>query len=512
MYDYGRDNYLHILKYVKRGRQRMIRRNFWLLVGSQTLYGDDVLRTVAERAAEMVEYLNASGKLPYQLIYKGTAKSNAEISEVVREANYDKECAGIITWCHTFSPSKMWINGLAALQKPYCHFATQYNREIPNDEIDMDFMNLNQAAHGDREHGFIAARLRIPRKVIAGYWKDERVIERLSSWMKSAVGVAVSRELKVMRFGDNMREVAVTEGDKVEVQAKLGWQVNTWAVGDLVKEMNAVTEAEIDALMAEYKSKYDIATDNIEAIRYQAREEIAMEKMLKREGCMAFSNTFQDLYGMEQLPGLASQHLMSKGYGYGGEGDWKVAAMTAIMKAMGEEGNGASAFMEDYTYHLVEGNEYSLGAHMLEVCPSLAANKPRIETHHLGIGMNEKDPARLVFEGKAGKAIVVSLVDMGGRLRLICQDIECVKPIMDMPNLPVARVMWKPAPDLLTGIECWITAGGAHHTVLSYDVSADMMKDFANILEIEFVHITKDTTVETLEEKLMLADIAWRFR
>ena len=512
MYDYGRDNYLHILKYVKRGRKRMIRRNFWLLVGSQTLYGDDVLRTVAERAAEMVEYLNASGKLPYQLIYKGTAKSNAEISEVVREANYDKECAGIITWCHTFSPSKMWINGLAALQKPYCHFATQYNREIPNDEIDMDFMNLNQAAHGDREHGFIAARLRIPRKVIAGYWKDERVIERLGSWMKSAVGVAVSRELKVMRFGDNMREVAVTEGDKVEVQAKLGWQVNTWAVGDLVKEMNAVTEAEIDALMAEYKSKYDIATDNIEAIRYQAREEIAMEKMLKREGCMAFSNTFQDLYGMEQLPGLASQHLMSKGYGYGGEGDWKVAAMTAIMKAMGEEGNGASAFMEDYTYHLVEGNEYSLGAHMLEVCPSLAANKPRIETHHLGIGMNEKDPARLVFEGKAGKAIVVSLVDMGGRLRLICQDIECVKPIMDMPNLPVARVMWKPAPDLLTGIECWITAGGAHHTVLSYDVSADMMKDFANMLEIEFVHITKDTTVETLEEKLMLADIAWRFR
>ena len=490
----------------------MIRRNFWLLVGSQTLYGDDVLRKVAERAAEMVEYLNASGKLPYQLIYKGTAKSNAEISEVVREANYDKECAGIITWCHTFSPSKMWINGLAALQKPYCHFATQYNREIPNDEIDMDFMNLNQAAHGDREHGFIAARLRIPRKVIAGYWKDERVIERLGSWMKSAVGVAVSRELKVMRFGDNMREVAVTEGDKVEVQAKLGWQVNTWAVGDLVKEMNAVTEPEIDALMAEYKSKYDIATDNIEAIRYQAREEIAMEKMLKREGCMAFSNTFQDLYGMEQLPGLASQHLMSKGYGYGGEGDWKVAAMTAIMKAMGEGENGASAFMEDYTYHLEAGNEYSLGAHMLEVCPSLAAGRPRIETHHLGIGMNEKDPARLVFEGKTGKAIVVSLVDMGGRLRLICQDIECVKPIMDMPNLPVARVMWRPMPDLLTGVECWITAGGAHHTVLSYDVSAEQMKDFANMMQIEFVHISKDATVEALEEKLMISDLVWKLR
>ena len=486
-----------------------MKRNFWLLVGSQNLYGDDVLKTVDERAMRMVSDLNGCGKLPYELIYKGTAKSNAEITEVIREANFDRECTGIITWCHTFSPSKMWINGLVALQKPYCHLATQYNREIPNDEIDMDFMNLNQAAHGDREHGFIAARLRIPRKVIAGYWKSERVIDRLGSWMKSAVGVAVSRELKVMRFGDNMREVAVTEGDKVEVQAKLGWQVNTWAVGDLVKEMNSVTEEEIDTLMAEYKANYDFATDNTDSIRYQAREEIAMEKMLKHEGCMAFSNTFQDLYGMEQLPGLASQHLMSKGYGYGGEGDWKVAAMAAIMKAMGEGGNGASAFMEDYTYHLEAGNEYSLGAHMLEVCPSLAANKPRIETHHLGIGMNEKDPARLVFEGKAGKAIVVSLVDMGGRLRLICQDIECVKPIMDMPNLPVARVMWEPMPNLLTGIECWITAGGAHHTVLSYDVSAEMMKDFANILGIEFVHISKDTTVEGLEKELFVNDVAY---
>ena len=332
-------------------------RNFWLLVGSQTLYGDDVLRTVDERAYQMVEYLNASGKLPYRLIYKGTAKSNDEISSVVREANYDNECTGIITWCHTFSPSKMWINGLTALQKPYCHLATQYNREIPNKEIDMDFMNLNQAAHGDREHGFIAARLRIPRKVIAGYWKDERVIERLGSWMRAAVGVAVSKELKVMRFGDNMREVAVTEGDKVEVQAKLGWQVNTWAVGDLVKEMGEVTDAQIDALMSVYSEQYDFATDDIDAIRYQAREEIAMNKMMEREGCIAFTNTFQDLYGMEQLPGLASQHLMSKGYGYGGEGDWKVAAMTAIMKAMGESENGASAFMEDYTYHLESENE-----------------------------------------------------------------------------------------------------------------------------------------------------------
>jgi L-arabinose isomerase len=406
----------------------------------------------------------------------------------------------------------MWLNGFELLQKPSVHFATQYNREIPNEEIDMDFMNLNQAAHGDREHGFIAARLRMPRKVIAGYWQDEDVIARIASWMKAAVGVAVSKEMKVMRFGDNMREVAVTEGDKVEVQKKLGWQVNTWAVGDLVKEMNAVTEAEIDAKMAEYTAKYDIATDNTGAIRYQAKEEIAIKKMMDREGCLAFTNTFQDLYGMEQLPGLASQNIMAAGYGYGGEGDWKVAAMTAILKAMGENGNGASGFMEDYTYHLVKGQEYSLGAHMLEVCPSLAAGKPRIETHHLGIGMNEKDPARLVFEGKAGKGIVVSLIDMGGRLRLIVQDIEAVKPIMPMPNLPVARVMWRAMPDLTTGVECWIQAGGAHHTVLSYDVTAEQMADFARMMDIEFVHIDKNTTPEALEEKLMLMDIAWKLK
>ena len=486
--------------------------NFWFVVGSQDLYGEEVLKTVAERAAEMAAEMSKS--LPYPLVYKVTAMSNAQITQIVKEANYDDTCAGIITWCHTFSPSKMWINGLANLQKPYCHFATQYNLEIPNDEIDMDFMNLNQAAHGDREHGFIAARLRMPRKVIAGYWKNENVLAKIGNWMKAAVGVSVSKNLKVMRFGDNMREVAVTEGDKVEIQTKLGWQVNTWAVGDLVKEMNAVTEAEIDALMAEYESKYEINTSNIAAIRYQAREEIAMKKMLDANGCMAFSNTFQDLYGMEQLPGLASQHLMAQGYGYGGEGDWKVSAMTAIMKAMGENGNGASAFMEDYTYHLVEGQEYSLGAHMLEVCPSLADSsaKPKIETHHLGIGMNEKDPARLVFEGKEGDAIVVSLIDMGGRLRLIVQDIVCVKPILPMPNLPVARVMWKAMPNLTDGVECWITAGGAHHTVLSYDVTAEQMKDWAKMMDIEFVHITKDTTVEALEKELFLNDLAWKLK
>lgn len=483
---------------------------FWFVVGSQSLYGPEVLETVAKRAEEMAAEL--SGALPFPLIYKLTAKSNSEISQIIKEANYSDGCAGIITWCHTFSPSKMWIDGLAFLQKPWCHLATQYNRDIPSNEIDMDFMNLNQAAHGDREHGFIGARLRSRRKVIAGYWRDERVHKRLGNWMRAAVGAAVSRQMRVMRFGDNMREVAVTEGDKVEAQIKLGWQVNTWAVGDLVREMSAVTGAEIDALMAEYTEKYDLATEKLDAVRYQAREEIAIKKMLDAEGCMAFSNTFQDLYGMEQLPGLAAQHLMAQGYGYGGEGDWKTAALTAVMKAMGENGSGASGFMEDYTYHLEEGREYSLGAHMLEVCPSLAAGKPRIETHPLGIGMNEKDPARLVFEGKAGKALVASLIDMGGRLRLVVQDIECVKPIMPMPNLPVARIMWRAMPDLTTGLECWITAGGAHHTVLSYDVTAEQLRDWARIMDIEFVHIGKDSSPEKLEEELRIKDLVWKLR
>lgn len=487
----------------------MKQHQFWFIVGSQFLYGPQVLQTVDSRARQMAKAM--SDRLPFPLIHKVTAKTNQEITDIIREANYDDACAGIVTWCHTFSPSKMWINGLVQLQKPYCHLATQYNREIPNDEIDMDFMNLNQAAHGDREHGFIAARLRMPQKVIAGYWQEEGVLGRLGDWMKAAVGVKVSREMKVMRFGDNMREVAVTEGDKVEAQIKLGWQVNTWPVGTLAEFMKAVTEEEIDALMETYQSEYDFATDDIETVRYQAREESAMKKLLDQEGCTAYSNTFQDLYGMRQLPGLASQHLMAQGYGYGAEGDWKTAAMTAIMKAMGENGNGASAFMEDYTYHLAKGQEYSLGAHMLEVCPSIAAQRPRIEVHPLGIGDREA-PARLVFEGKAGKAIVVSLVDMGGRLRLICQEIECVKPILPMPNLPVARVMWRAMPNLEDGIACWLLAGGAHHTVLSYDVTSGQMRDWARMMGIEFVLIDSETTPEKLEDALMIQDLIWKLK
>lgn len=484
---------------------------FWFVIGSQHLYGEKTLRQVSNHAEIIAAGLNQSEHLPCKVVLKPTVKTPDEIADIMMQANADQTCAGVIVWMHTFSPAKMWIRGLSLLQKPYCHFATQFNRDIPNEEIDMDFMNLNQAAHGDREHGFVAARMRMARKIVVGYWEDADVQRKLGSWMRSAVGAAVSRNLKVMRFGDNMRQVAVTEGDKVEVQLKLGWQVNTWAVGDLVQTMDAVTEQEIDALMAEYQENYTFATDNLETVRYQAREEIAMQKMLDENGCGAFTNTFENLWGMKQLPGLASQDLMAKGYGYGGEGDWKVAAMTHIMKSMSEGVPGGTAFMEDYTYHLEPGNELSLGAHMLEVCPSVAAEQPRIEVHPLGIG-NRENPARLVFEGHPGDAIVVSLIDMGGRLRMIVQDIECIKPIYEMPNLPVARVMWKGMPDLKTGIEAWILAGGAHHTVLSYAVTAEQMEDWAEIMGIEFVHITKDTTIPAIKQQLFLADMAWKLR
>lgn len=487
------------------------RYEFWFITGSQHLYGPEVLKQVAGHSQIIAKSLNEASEVPCTVVYKPIVTTPDEITKVIKDANYDENCAGIITWMHTFSPSKMWIGGFSILEKPYCHLHTQYNRTIPNEGIDMDFMNLNQSAHGDREHGFIGTRLRMPRKVIAGYWEDTDVKTKLGSWMRAAVGVLVSKNLKVMRFGDNMRQVAVTEGDKVEAQLKLGWQVNTTAVGDLVQEINAVTEEAVDALMEEYKETYIIATDNIDSIRYQAKCEIAMKKMLTEAGCGAYTNTFEDLHGMDQLPGLASQRLMEAGFGYGGEGDWKVSALTHILKEMATGLEGGTAFMEDYTYDLTEGNELSLGAHMLEVCPTLSADKPRIEVHPLGIG-GKADPARLVFEGKPGDAIVVSLVDMGGRFRLIVQDVLAVKPIYEMPNLPVARVMWKAMPDLKTGAECWIIAGGAHHTVFSYSITADQMRDFSEMLDIEFVHINKDTTVNSLKQLLFLQDIAWKLK
>lgn len=484
---------------------------FWFVVGSQLLYGPGVLDTVAERAEKMAAELSASPEIPCRVIYKVTVKNEAECTQVMKEANNDSRCAGVITWCHTFSPSKMWIHGLGLLQKPWCHFATQYNRHIPDNEIDMDYMNLNQSAHGDREHGFIGARMRLARKVIAGYWEDASVRKELGDWMRTAVGAACSRDLRLIRFGDNMRDVAVTEGDKVEAEIKLGWQVDYWPVGHLVEVMDSVSEQEIDSKMAEYKARYDFATDDLETVRYQAKEEIAIRRIMEREGASGFINSFEDLYGMKQLPGLASQNIMADGMGYGAEGDWKVSGMTAVVKAMGEGRNGGSAFMEDYTYDLEPGKELSLGAHMLEVCPSVAADKPRIEVHPLGIGDREP-PARLVFEGAAGKGIVISLIDMGGRMRLIVQDIECMKPTMKMLNLPVARVMWKPAPDLLTGLKCWILAGGAHHSVLTTQVSAEMMEDWAEIMGIEFVHITGETTVESIKQQLFLNDLAWKLK
>lgn len=483
----------------------------WFVVGSQLLYGSTVLDTVAKRGQEIAEYIGKNQNIPCKFIYKGTIKSNEEVSAIIKEANYTDRCIGIVTWCHTFSPSKMWINGLSRLQKPFCHFATQYNVEIPNEEIDMDFMNLNQAAHGDREHGFIGARLRLHRKVVVGHWKDETVIKELGEWVRAAYGYHVSQNLSVVRFGDNMREVAVTEGDKVEAQIKLGWQVNTWPVGELADEISKVTEAEVKTKVAEYTKDYEIATNDLHAVEYQAKEEIAIEKILQREKAGAYTNTFQDLWGMEELPGIASQHLMSKGYGYGAEGDWKMAAMVHIIKSMTKGLKGGSAFMEDYTYHLEKDHEYSLGAHMLEVCPSIAATKPRVEVHPLGIGGKEP-PARLVFEGHAGDAVVVSLIDMGGRMRMIVQDIECVKPIMEMPNLPVARIMWKIKPTLREGIRQWITAGGAHHTVLTFDASAEMLENWAEMMDIEFVHLTDATTTEELKKELRVNDLLWKLR
>ncbi|MDF2870824.1 MAG: L-arabinose isomerase [Anaerocolumna sp.] len=484
---------------------------FWFITGSQHLYGPETLKQVAEHSKVIADTLNQSSVIPCSVVFKPIVKTPDEITTLVKEANYADNCLGIITWMHTFSPSKMWINGLTRLEKPYLHLHTQFNRTIPNEGIDMDFMNLNQSAHGDREHGFIGTRLRMARKVVAGYWEDEDVQERIGSWMRSAVGVAVSKSLKVIRFGDNMRQVAVTEGDKVEAQIKLGWQVNTTAVGDLVAEINNVTEAQIDAVIKEYEEKYEFNTDNIASVRYQAKVEVALMKMITEGGYGAFTNTFEDLHGMEQLPGLASQRVMEAGYGYGGEGDWKVSALTHILKRMAEGLPGGTAFMEDYTYDLTKGNELSLGAHMLEVCPTLAAGKPKIEVHPLGIG-GKADPARLVFEGHEGKAIVVSLVDMGGRLRLIVQDVLAVKPIYDMPNLPVARVMWKAMPDLKTGAECWILAGGAHHTVFSYSITAEQMQDWAEMMDIEYVHISESTTVENLKQQLFLQDIAWKLK
>jgi L-arabinose isomerase len=481
---------------------------FWLVVGSQHLYGPEVLEEVAAHAGIMADSFNADEEIPFAVVLKGVVTTPDEIRDVCIAANGDANCAGVITWMHTFSPSKMWIGGLSILNKPYLHLNTQFNRNIPFDTIDMNFMNTNQSAHGDREHGFITARLRIKRKIICGYWEDEMFRSRMAGWMRSAMGAVASRNLKVMRLGDNMRYVAVTEGDKVQAEKDLGWSVNTYGVGGFVERVNAVTRAQVDSKLEEYLSRYTMTADNVDAVRYQAKLEIALEQMLQEGGFHAYTNTFEDLYGLEQLPGLASQNLMGKGYGFGAEGDWKQATLQAIIRAMSEGQDGGYSFIEDYTYHLESGNEAVLGAHMLEVSPAIAKEKPAIEVHPLGIG-GKNAPARLVFEGKAGDAILVTLVDMGGRFRMIVHDVKAISPMKKMPNLPVARVMWRPMPDMITGNEAWIRAGGTHHSVISYDLTAEHMADFAEIMGIEFVHIGRDTTIEELKLKLALGDVIW---
>jgi len=481
---------------------------FWFAVGSQTLYGPEVLAIVERHGQEMAEEL--SKVLPYPLRYKSTVKSAQDAEELVRQANYDPACAGLVTWCHTFSPSKMWAQALLQLQKPWCHFATQYHGEIPADEIDMDFMNLNQAAHGDREHGFIGTRLALPRKIVVGHWRDPEARAELSGWMRSAIGVAFSRKLRILRFGDNMRDVAVTEGDKVEALRKFGWQVDYWPVGHLVETMAAVSETEVDAQLEIYHERYTLATDDLESVRYQARIEVAMRRILARENAHAVVTNFQDLYGMDELPGLAIQNLMADGYGFGAEGDWKTAGLTAVVKAMAQGLPGGSSFVEDYSYHYSAGTSSELAAHMLEICPSLSSAKARIETHPLSIG-DRQPPARLVFDADPGEGVVVTLLDLGGRMRMIAQDVDCI-PCLTMPKLPVARVMWNPRPDLKTALKCWILAGGGHHSVLSTQLSAQEMEDWAQVMDVEFVHITKDTVPSTFAQELRSMELYWKLR
>ncbi|MCM8709690.1 L-arabinose isomerase [Clostridium sp. SYSU_GA19001] len=487
---------------------------FWFVTGSQHLYGPETLEQVAKHSTEIAAALDEDVNIPFKVVFKPVLTNSSDIRKLCIEANSNENCAGIITWMHTFSPAKMWISGLTELRKPLLHLHTQYNRDIPWSNIDMDFMNLNQSAHGDREYGFIGARLRMPRKVVVGHWQDTEVVNRIGVWMRTAAAFTESSSIKVARFGDNMRDVAVTEGDKVEAEIKFGWSVNGYGIGDLVEYVDKVTEEEIDALMAEYAKLYDFAEDvksgeKLEAVRYQAKIEVGLRKFLEEGNFSAFTTNFQTLTGLKQLPGLAVQHLMAEGYGFGPEGDWKTAALVRLMKIMAD-GKGTS-IMEDYTYHFEPGNEMILGAHMLEVCPTLAATKPRIEVHPLGIGGKE-DPARIVFNGGEGAAVCASLIDIGGRMRLIVNDVNAVKLEKDMPKLPVARVLWKPEPSLKEAAEAWIYAGGAHHTSFSYVVTAEQLADWAEITGIEFVHINKDTKLASLRNELRLNDIAWKLK
>lgn len=486
---------------------------FWFATGSQHLYGPETLEQVQEHACKIVEGLNRSGHLPFEVVLKPVLTNSDAIRRLIIDANGDDLCAGIMTWMHTFSPAKMWIAGLTRLAKPLLHLHTQFNRDIPWDSIDMDFMNLNQSAHGDREFGFIGARLDVTRKVVVGYWEEEGVQKRIGSWMSTAAAYSESQNLKVARFGDNMREVAVTDGNKVTAQAQLGWSINGYGVGDLVEIVNNVTEGEISALFEEYNELYELsaAAKQPGAVRdsilEQARIEIGMKKFLKDGDFGAFTTTFEDLHGLKQLPGLAVQRLMAQGYGFGGEGDWKTAALTRLMKLMAN--NVDTSFMEDYTYHLESGNELIMGSHMLEVCPTIAVNKPRIDVQPLGIG-GKADPARLIFAGKPGNALVASIIELKGRFRLIINQIQAVENKHNMPKLPVASVLWKPEPSLEVSAEAWIHAGGAHHTVLSYAVTTEQLLDYAELTGIEAVVIDNSTSIRQFRQELQWNELYWR--
>ncbi|MBQ2381232.1 MAG: L-arabinose isomerase [Succinivibrio sp.] len=474
----------------------------YFVVGSQYLYGDECLKQVAKDAQIMTDFLNTKlkGKAIVELL--PTVVNSETCIADLQKAQMDKECIGVITWMHTFSPAKMWIKGLQELRKPLLHLHTQANRELPYDKIDMDFMNLNQAAHGDREYGFILSRMRIPHQVLAGYYENDDVVEGILQFVDVAKAIAFSRSLKVASFGNNMREVAVTDGDRVESQIKYGWECNYYALGDLVKIIDNVSESEIDSKMTEYQSKYVIKTDNIKAVREQAKYQIALEKFLSKNGIGAFADTFQDLYGLKQLPGLAVQDLNAKGIGFGPEGDYKIAALAAVLMKMSEGRKGATGFIEDYTYDLTQGKELELASHMLEVPVTFAATKPEIHVMPLGIGGKE-DPARLIFDGVEGEGIQVTMVDMGDHYRIICADIELVKQPKPMPNLPVARIMYRHKPNFKIGTEGWCIAGGAHHSVVSTALTKDDIALFAMLTGTELICITDKTTKEDLNALMM---------
>jgi L-arabinose isomerase len=484
----------------------------WFLTGSQHLYGAETLKQVQEHAELIAASLDNHKQFPVRVVCKTIVTTVEEITGSCAAANQQSACIGLITWMHTFSPAKMWIGGLKILQKPILHLHTQFNRDIPWSTINMDFMNLNQSAHGDREFGFIMSRMRIRRKVVTGYWQDQNVIRQIADWTRAAAGWNDWQGAKFLRFGDNMRQVAVTEGDKVEAELKLGYSVNTYAVGDLAKVIKNVSESEVNAITDEYAVLYDLAEDlkkgnsKHEALRDAARIESGIKKILADGNFKGYTDTFEDLHGLKQLPGIASQRLMHAGYGFAAEGDWKTAALVRAMKTMATGLNGGNSFMEDYTYHLEPGNEMVLGAHMLEICPSIAADKPSCEIHPLGIGGKE-DPVRLVFNGSTGPALNATIIDMGERFRMLVNTVEAVEPPHSLPHLPVARVLWKPLPDLQSACTAWILAGGAHHTCYSQNLSVECLEDFAMMAGIEFVIIGKNTDIYQFKNELRWNDM-----